>query len=133
MADQRRFRTLELLQDLDAQSDRVGPVAARLYCKLRYSPLNVGTEAKLMATPLSMRLPEQDLAIIDRAAGLRGRSRTDFVREAAVRAAEEVLLEQSIVRLDPVNFEAFKAALDAPPRVVPEMAQLLKRRAPWEQ
>lgn len=86
-----------------------------------------------MATPLSMRLPEQDLAIIDRAADLRGRSRTDFVREAAVRAAEEVLLEQSIVRLSPDDFEAFKAAIAAPPQAVPEMVELLKRRAPWEQ
>lgn len=85
-----------------------------------------------MATPLSMRLPEQDLAIIDRAAGLRGRSRTDFVREAAVRAAEEVLLEQSVVRLAAADFEAFKAALDAPPHAAPEMVELLKRRAPWE-
>ena len=42
--------------------------------------------------PLSMRLPETDIAIIDRAATLRGRSRTDFVRDAAVRAAEDVLL-----------------------------------------
>ncbi len=44
--------------------------------------------------PLSMRLPAGDLAVIDRAADLRGRSRTDFVREAAVRAAEEVLVER---------------------------------------
>ena len=43
--------------------------------------------------PLLMRLPETDIAIIDRAAALRGRSRTDFVRDAAVRAAEEVLME----------------------------------------
>jgi len=86
-----------------------------------------------MATPLSMRLPEQDLAIIDRAAGLRGRSRTDFVREAALRAAEEVLLEQSVVRLSPADFDAFRAALDAPPQTVPEMVETLKRRAPWEQ
>lgn len=86
-----------------------------------------------MATPLSMRLPEQDLAIIDRAADLRGRSRTDFVRDAAVRAAEEVLLEQSVVRLAPAAFDAFKAALDAPPQAVPEMVETLKRRAPWEQ
>jgi uncharacterized protein (DUF1778 family) len=86
-----------------------------------------------MTTPLSMRLPEQDLAIIDRAADLRGRSRTDFVREAAVRAAEEVLLEQSVVRLDPADFEAFKAALDASPAAVPEMVELLKRRTPWQQ
>ena len=36
--------------------------------------------------PLSMRLPDADIAIIDRAARLRGRSRTEFVRDAAVRA-----------------------------------------------
>jgi uncharacterized protein (DUF1778 family) len=86
-----------------------------------------------MTTPLSMRLPEHDLAIIDRAADLRGRSRTDFVRDAAVRAAEQVLLEQSAVRLGSADFEAFKAALDAAPEAVPEMVALLKRRAPWEQ
>ena len=39
--------------------------------------------------PLSMRLPDADIAIIDRAARLRGRSRTEFVRDAAVRAAED--------------------------------------------
>jgi uncharacterized protein (DUF1778 family) len=45
--------------------------------------------------PLSMRLSEVDIAIIDRAASLRGRSRTDFVREAAARAAENVLMESA--------------------------------------
>ena len=30
--------------------------------------------------PISVRLPEADIAIIDRAATLRGRSRTDLVR-----------------------------------------------------
>jgi uncharacterized protein (DUF1778 family) len=85
-----------------------------------------------MATPLSMRLPERDVAIIDRAADLRGRSRTDFVREAAVRAAEEVLLEQSVIRMEPEQFEAFTAAISAPPAAVPEMAELLRRRAPWD-
>lgn len=84
-----------------------------------------------MPTPLSMRLPERDLAVIDRAADLRGRSRTDFVREAAVRAAEAVLLEDSIARLDPDAFEAFKAAIEAPPQAAPEMVDLLKRPAPW--
>lgn len=85
-----------------------------------------------MPTPLSMRLPEQDLAIIDRAAELRGRSRTDFVRDAAVRAAEEVLLEQSTIRLPASEFEAFKAALEAPARAVPEMVELLRRSSPWD-
>lgn len=85
-----------------------------------------------MPTPLSMRLPERDVAIIDRAANLRGRSRTDFVREAAVRAAEEVLLAESIVRMDADAFNAFKAAIATPSRPVPEMVELLRRRAPWD-
>jgi uncharacterized protein (DUF1778 family) len=82
--------------------------------------------------PLSMRLPDADIAIIDRAAGMRGRSRTDFVREAAVRAAEEVLMESTLVRMSPSGFNAFMKALAEPATAVPEMVELLKRSAPWE-
>jgi uncharacterized protein (DUF1778 family) len=64
--------------------------------------------------PLSMRLPETDIAIIDRAATLRGRSRTDFVRDAAVRAAEDVLMETLPIRMSPAGFKAFMAALSGP-------------------
>jgi uncharacterized protein (DUF1778 family) len=85
-----------------------------------------------MAAPVSMRLPESDLAIIDRAAALRGRTRTDFVREAALRAAEEVLLEQSVVRMSPEDFEAFKAIVSAPGKPVPAMVEGLRRPRPWD-
>ncbi len=50
----------------------------------------MATQADRKEHPISMRLPEADIAMIDRAAGLRGRSRTGFVRDAAVRAAEDV-------------------------------------------
>jgi uncharacterized protein (DUF1778 family) len=79
-----------------------------------------------------MRLPEADIAIIDRAAGLRGRSRTDFVREAAVRAAEDVLLETHSIRMSPAGFAQFTAALAAPAAPVAKMVELLRRTAPWE-
>jgi len=82
--------------------------------------------------PLSMRLPACDIAIIDRAAGLRGRSRTDFIREAAVRAAEETILETALIRMSAAGFTAFIEALSAAPRVVPEMVELMERKAPWE-
>ena len=82
--------------------------------------------------PLSMRLPEADIAIIDRAAALRGRSRTDFVREAAVRAAEEVLMETAPIRMSSAGFKAFMAALSGPAAAVPEMVELSRRAAPWE-
>jgi len=82
--------------------------------------------------PLSMRLPDADIAIIDRAAGMRGRSRTDFVREAAVRAAEDVLMESTLFRMSPSGFSAFMKTLAQPAAAVPEMVELLKRPAPWE-
>ncbi len=82
--------------------------------------------------PISMRLPEADVAMIDRAAALRGRSRTDFVRDAAVRAAEEVVMEQGLIRMSPEGFADFMEILSRPPTIVPEMAEVLKRPAPWE-
>lgn len=82
--------------------------------------------------PLSMRLPDADIAMIDRAADLLGRSRTDFVREAAVRAAEEVLMENGLIRMSPAGFNTFLKVLSEPAAPVPEMVELLKRAAPWE-
>lgn len=82
--------------------------------------------------PLSLRLAEADLAVIDRAASLRGRSRTEFMRDAAVQAAEEVLLETLPIRMSQEGFEAFLAALAAPGSAVPEMVDVLQRTAPWE-
>jgi uncharacterized protein (DUF1778 family) len=82
--------------------------------------------------PISMRLPEADIAIIDRAASLRGRSRTDFVREAAVRAAEDTLLDNRLIRMSEEGFADFVSALSMPAAPVPEMVELAKRRAPWE-
>jgi len=82
--------------------------------------------------PLSMRLPEADIAVIDRAASMRGRSRTDFIREAAVRAAEEAIMETTLIRMTPSGFNAFLKVLSVPPTAVPRMVEIIKRKAPWE-
>ena len=82
--------------------------------------------------PLSLRLPKADLELIDRAAALRGRSRTDFMRDTAVRAAEEVILEQAHVRLSSHAFKDFVAILARPAPAVPELVKNARRKAPWE-
>lgn len=82
--------------------------------------------------PISMRLPEADVAMIDRAAALKGRSRTDFVRDAAVRAAEEAVMEQQLIRMTEDGFADFMAVLATPAEAVPEIVELSKRPAPWE-
>jgi uncharacterized protein (DUF1778 family) len=92
----------------------------------------MATNAERKEHPISMRLPEADIAMIDRAAGLRGRSRTDFVREAAVRAAEDVLMENRLIRMSAEGFADFMAALSAPAAAIPEVVELANRRAPWE-
>lgn len=92
----------------------------------------MGAVAERKDQPVSMRLPETDLATIDRAARIRGRSRTEFVRDAAVRAAEDVLLEQRFLRMSPEGFDAFLTVLSEPAKPVPEMVELVRRPAPWE-
>src|SRR5690606_3850246 len=94
--------------------------------------LAMATTADRKEYPISMRLPESDVAMIDRAATLRGRSRTDFVRDAAVRAAEEVVMENRLIRMSPEGFADFMDVLSRPAAPVPEMVDLVKRPAPWE-
>jgi uncharacterized protein (DUF1778 family) len=88
--------------------------------------------AKPKEQRLSMRLSQADIAIIDRAAFLRGRFRTDFVRDAPVRAAEDVLMETAPLRMSAVGFKAFIATLSGPATPVSEMVDLIRRAAPWE-
>ncbi|TIU95174.1 MAG: DUF1778 domain-containing protein, partial [Mesorhizobium sp.] len=53
----------------------------------------------------------------------------DFVREAAVRAAEDVLMETRLIRMSPEGFADFMAVLSGPPTPVPEIVELAKRPA----
>ena len=82
--------------------------------------------------PLSMRLPEADVSLIDRAAAIRGRSRTEFVRDAAVRAAEEVVLEGGLIRLSGKGFDDFMKIISGPPKPVPALVEIMKRPPPWK-
>ena len=88
--------------------------------------------AKRREHPISMRLPEADVAMIDRAAAMKGRSRTEFVRDAAVRAAEEVVMEHRLIRMSPEGFAEFMEILSRPAEPIPEMVEYLSRPAPWE-
>lgn len=54
------------------------------------------------------------------------------MREAEVRAAEDVLMKTAPIRMSPTGFKAFVEALSQPARPVPEMVELFQRAAPWE-
>ncbi len=81
---------------------------------------------------LNLRIKPQDRGLIDRAALLTGKTKTDFVLEAARRAAEEALLDRVFLLVDPKALEAFKLRLDAPPKPNRRLQRTLQTPAPWE-
>jgi uncharacterized protein (DUF1778 family) len=75
-------------------------------------------------------LPEQR-DLIDYAARLLGKSRSDFMLEAACDRAKAVVLDQVFFSLDADKFKQFTAMLDAPPSSNPGLERLMSLKAPW--
>jgi len=86
----------------------------------------------MRAAAINLRaLPEQR-DLIDQAATLLGKNRSDFMLEAACERAQAVLLDQVHFALDEDRFRQFVELLDAPPRPNPGLARLLAVKAPWK-
>jgi uncharacterized protein (DUF1778 family) len=81
---------------------------------------------------LNIRIQPQVREIIDRAARLTGKNRTDFVLDAARRAAEEALLDRTVFAVSPKAYREFLRRLDAPPRPNKRLRKTLQTPAPWE-
>lgn len=83
-------------------------------------------------TTINLRAREPQRSLIDQAARVTGKSRTDFMLEAACERAQQVLLDQSLFVLDAKRFQRFQTLLDAPVEHGPALRKLLRRQAPWE-
>ena len=81
---------------------------------------------------LNLRIKPEERGLIDRAAALTGKTRTDFVLEAARRAAVDALTERTLFIVDAGTYAKFLAALDAPPRPNTKLRRTMKTPAPWE-
>ena len=92
----------------------------------------VTTGAKTKRGTLNLRIKPELRGLIDRAAQLAGKNRTEFVLEAARSAAEHALLDRTIFMLDRRAYAEFVARLDAPPRPNARLRRALRTAAPWE-
>jgi uncharacterized protein (DUF1778 family) len=81
---------------------------------------------------INIRIKPAERDLIDQAAALRGKSRSDFMLEASRRAAEEALLDRTFLRVDEATYARFIALLDAPPRPNEQLSRLMQTKAPWE-
>lgn len=69
-------------------------------------------------------------SLIDSAAQLQGKTRSDFMIDAARRAAEEALLDQTLLRVDQDTYDRFVAMLDQPAGG-PGIARVMNAHQPW--
>jgi uncharacterized protein (DUF1778 family) len=84
------------------------------------------------AVSINIRAKAKQRDLIDQAANRLGRSRSDFMLEAACREAEDVLLDQAFFSVDAGTFAKFQALLDQPLPPTDKLRRLLKTKAPWD-
>jgi uncharacterized protein (DUF1778 family) len=83
-------------------------------------------------TSINLRVSKKVRMLIDTAAAVVGKSRTEFMLESARQHAIDVLLDQQLFVLDAEQYAAFERALANPPPPNAKLRQLLASKAPWE-
>lgn len=81
--------------------------------------------------PVNLRVRQDIRDLIDQAARSQGKSRSEFMIDAARRAAEEALLDQTLVRVDGETYAHFLAVLDQPPGGE-GYDRLMQAPSPWK-
>jgi len=81
---------------------------------------------------INIRARAHQRDLIDQAADRLGRSRSDFMLDAACCRAEDVLLDQAFFTVDASTFEKFNILLDRPLPVTDRLRRLIKTKAPWD-
>lgn len=81
---------------------------------------------------INLRIEAGTRQLIDDAAAILGKTRTEFMIESARRQAIDVLLEQRLFALDSGRFDAFMGMLDNPPAPGPKLRSLLRRVPAWQ-
>jgi uncharacterized protein (DUF1778 family) len=89
-------------------------------------------QGKAKRDTLNVRIKPELRGLIDRAAELSGKNRTDFVLDAARHAAEDALLDRTVFVVNPRAYAEFLVRLDAPPRPNARLRRSLQTTAPWE-
>jgi uncharacterized protein (DUF1778 family) len=81
---------------------------------------------------INLRALPEERDLIDQAASVLGKNRSDFMLEAACELAQSVLLDQVFFRLDADKFNQFVALLDAPQTLNAGLERLIAVKVPWD-
>lgn len=92
----------------------------------------IKNEILIPRSTLNLRIKPEDKVLIDRAARAAGKNRTEFVLEAARRAAEEMLADLRVVNVSPDVYQQFLDKLDKPPQTNEKLIKTMQSQPPWE-
>lgn len=81
---------------------------------------------------INVRATDEERAIIDYAASLVNKNRTDFIIERAVLEAQNIILDQRVFILDDSRYQAFIQQLEAPVQNVEGRQRLMDAKPEWK-
>ncbi|HFV9295697.1 TPA: DUF1778 domain-containing protein [Serratia fonticola] len=81
---------------------------------------------------INVRATEEERAVIDYAASLVNKNRTDFIIERAVHEAQNIILDQRVFVLDDARYQAFIEQLEAPVENVEGRKRLMAVKPEWK-
>jgi uncharacterized protein (DUF1778 family) len=82
---------------------------------------------------ITLNITSAERALIDRAAELTGKTRTNFILNASHNAAEEVILDRVSLLVGAQAPAAFLARLDAAPQPNARLQRSLQYRPSWDE
>lgn len=91
--------------------------------------MSVVTTAR--SSRLGLRATPQQEAVLRRAADVAHKSLTDFILDAAYRAAEQALLDQRLLMVSGSQYQALLEMLDRPESDNPGLTDLFSRSPVW--
>jgi len=89
-------------------------------------------ETQNREAPINIRARLAQRNLIDKAAAMLSKNRSDFMLEVACREAENVLLDRRLFLVDDEAYKKFETLLNAPVNENPALRALLSSKAPWE-
>lgn len=81
---------------------------------------------------LSIRASASQKTTLRRAADARHMNVSQFVLQASLQEAERLIAEETTIRLTPEQFQWVVELMDAPPRELPELRDLVRRKPVWD-
>ena len=82
---------------------------------------------------INIRAQASQRALIDMAARLKNKSRSDFMLESACNEAQDVLLDQCLFSIEEANHQKFMQLLESPIKDNYPLKDLLSKDSPWEE